>query len=133
MYISEGVKPINNCLIRSKLPTGEIILNLLVLHRSYDGYARFIVMQIRPAAVQLIMIYVQHQITHKASPFCWSEKSILNYKPKSSEKPVTKRKICIRIGSFSVLTCFMFVIIGDFTGMLLLLLPWLPGTFGLIR
>lgn len=48
----------------------------------YVGYVGFIVMQIRPAAVQLIMIYAQNQITHKASPFCWSEKSILNYKPR---------------------------------------------------
>lgn len=73
------------------------------------------------------MIYAQNQITHKASPFCWSEKSILNYKPKSREEETSYKtfgsEICIRIGSFSVLTCFMFVIIGDFTDMLLLLLP----------
>lgn len=35
---------------------------------------RLIVMQICPAAVQLIMIYAQNQITHKASPFCWKKK-----------------------------------------------------------
>jgi len=37
---------------------------------------------------------------------------------------VVQIHICIRIGSFNVLTCFMFVIIGDFTDMFL----WLPCT-----